>query len=135
MTIVKCSKTCPIDVALKYVGKKWAIGLIKDMFYGLKHFNEFLQANPDLSAKVLSQRLKELEQNGIIEKNVITVTPLSIEYTLTEKGKALNKVIYELAVFAMTVYEKECSLKSVEDKKEYFDQARDNWKTVLGISS
>ena len=132
MTIVKCSKTCPIDVALKYVGKKWAIALIKDMFYGLKHFNEFLQANPDLSAKVLSQRLKELEKNGIIEKKVISVTPLSIEYNLTEKGKALNKVIYELAVFAMIAYEKECSVKNTDNKK-CFTQAREDWKTVLGI--
>ena len=134
MTILKCSKTCPIDVALKYVGKKWAIALIKDMFYGLKHFNEFLQANPDLSAKVLSQRLKELEKNGIVEKKVISVTPLSIEYNLTEKGKALNKVIYELAVFALIAYEKECALKTTEDKKACISQARDDWKAVLGIS-
>lgn len=134
---MKCnSKLCHIDVALKYVGKKWSIELIKDMFFGMSHFNEFLQANPDLSAKVLSQRLKELEKNGIVEKKVISVTPLSIEYRLTDKGKALNKVIYELANFAMTACE--CEVPEMDGKvsrQEYLQQARTTLKKSLGITS
>lgn len=132
---MKCSsRICPIDVALKYVGKKWSIELIKDMFFGMSHFNEFLQANQNLSAKVLSQRLKELEKNGIVEKRVISVTPLSVEYRLTEKGKALNKVIYELAVFAMTACENEVPGEDNEvSRQELFRQARVDLKKSLGI--
>lgn len=132
--LICSSKLCPIDVALKYVGKKWSIELIKDMFFGMSHFNEFLQANPNLSAKVLSERLKELERNGIVEKRVVSVTPLSIEYRLTEKGKALNKVIYELASFAMIAYESECKLDIPGDKKKIYEEARETLKKSLGIT-
>jgi DNA-binding HxlR family transcriptional regulator len=133
VTVLICSKSCPIDVALKYVGKKWAIELIKDMFFGMKHFNEFLNANPDLSGKVLSQRLKELEKFGIIEKRVTSVTPLTIEYHLTDKGRSMNKVIYELACFAMIAYEKDCGIKNPEDKKVHLEKAREGWKKALGV--
>lgn len=117
-----------------YVGKKWSIDLIKDMFFGTRHFNQFLEANPKLSSKVLSQRLKELEKNGLIEKKVISVTPLSVEYHLTDKGRALNRVIYELAIFAMT--ECKCDLPrqegtTVED--EQFRLATENMRKVFGI--
>ncbi len=133
-----CSKICPIDVAIKYVGKKWTIEIIKDMFLGMSHFNEFLDANPALSAKVLSQRLKELEANGIAEKRVISVTPLSIEYHLTPKGKSLNRVIYELAGFAMIAYTDECGTGQGStpcQKKAHFDNTMEGWRKVLGLES
>ncbi len=126
-----CTKSCPIEVALKYVGKKWSIDLIKDLFFGMRHFNEFLEANPKLSAKVLSQRLKELEQNGLIVKKVISVTPLSIEYHLTDKGRALNKVIYELAVFAMTAFEGEVPAQESPGLRN--EQFRQTLEEVLDI--
>lgn len=129
-----CTKSCPIDVALKYVGKKWSIELVKDLFFGMKHFNEFLEANPKLSSKILSLRLKEMEKNGIIEKKVVSVTPLSIEYHLTDKGRALNKVVYELAVFAMTACENEVpEQESTTCGNEQFRQATESLRKVLEI--
>ena len=97
------SNPCPIDKALDYVGKKWSLRLIKDMFFGKKHFKEFLESNPALSGKVLSERLKYLQECGIVEKNVVSSFPLRVEYQLTERGMALNKVIFELAVFGLEV--------------------------------
>lgn len=129
-----CTKSCPIDVALKYVGKKWSIELVKDLFFGMKHFNEFLAANPKLSSKILSLRLKELEKNGIIEKKVVSVTPLSIEYHLTDKGRALNRVVYELAVFAMTACENEVSEQgNAVCGSEKFRRSTENLRKVLDI--
>jgi DNA-binding HxlR family transcriptional regulator len=117
---MECVKNCPISTALKYVGKKWSIEIVKNIFFGVKSFSEFLQVNPKLSGKVLSQRLKELEINGIITKDIVSKSPLKIEYNLTEKGKKLNKVIYELAVFAMhtcsdELPKKECSRVAIEN--------------------
>ena len=71
------------------------------MFFGKKRFKEFKEGNPNLSNKVLSDCLKNLENNRLIEKRIVNSTPVSSEYYLTERGKALNKVIYELAVFAL----------------------------------
>ena len=53
------------------------------------------------SNKVLSNCLKELEENGLIEKVVVNTTPVTTEYYLTEYGKSMNKVIYELAMFTL----------------------------------
>lgn len=71
------------------------------MFFGKKRFKEFKEGKPNLSNKVLSDCLKNMENNGIVQKKIINSTPISTEYYLTERGKALNKVIYELAVFAL----------------------------------
>ncbi|GEM_PF-384345 len=88
-----------VNKTLVFLAKKWNIEIIKDMFFGKKHFKEFKEGKPDLSNKVLSDCLKNLENNGIIEKRIIT--SIFTEYYLTELGKSLNRVIYELAVFTL----------------------------------
>ena len=85
---------CPIATAMDYLGKKWTIEIIRDLFLGKKHFNEILESNQkpsgSLSGKVLTERLKELRENGIIEKVVLKSFPISIEYHLTDKGERLE---------------------------------------------
>ncbi|MFX1451550.1 MAG: winged helix-turn-helix transcriptional regulator, partial [Promethearchaeota archaeon] len=94
-------KQCPIEITLNYLGKKWTIQLIRDLFKGKKRFSEFLKANPQISTKMLSLRLKELQESGIIKKEVVSTTPLIIEYSLSKKGKDLNRVIFYLAEFSL----------------------------------
>ncbi|ABE51363.1 winged helix-turn-helix transcriptional regulator [Methanococcoides burtonii] len=90
----------PIDKAIKIISKKWTLNIIRDMFCGKKQFNEFLKSNPKLSSKVLSDKLRQLEQDDLIEKLIVSKTPLSIEYHLTSKGRNLNKLLYEISGFA-----------------------------------
>ena len=114
-------KNCPIETTLQFIGKKWSFEIVRDMFLGKKRFNEFLETNPNLSSKVLSQRLKELKKTGIIVKKVDDTFPVSIEYNLTEKGKKLNRVIYELALFSLNTcpeYDEEYAKKSIKFLKE-----------------
>jgi len=92
---------CPVDRTLNLINKKWSIQIIRDMFFGKKHFKEFKEDKPRLSNKVLSNCLKELEENGLIEKHVLDTTPITTEYHLTEYGKSMNKIIYELAMFTL----------------------------------
>lgn len=92
---------CPVDKAVILFSKKWNIQIIRDMFFGRKRFKEFKEGKANLSNKVLSECLKNLENNGLIEKRIINSTPVSTEYYLTERGKSLNRVIYELAVFTL----------------------------------
>ncbi len=94
-------RKCPIETAFGYVGKKWAVNIIRDMFLGKKRFSEFLKENPNLSTKMLSARLKELEKGGFIEKKIVSTEPVRIEYKLTKKGEALRGLMYESAVFAV----------------------------------
>ena len=90
-----------IDDTFSYLRKKWNIQIITGLFCGCKHFKDFLELHPTLSSKVLSERLKELEKDGIIEKKVLNTTPVQTEYCLTEKGRRLNKIIFELFNFAL----------------------------------
>jgi DNA-binding HxlR family transcriptional regulator len=73
---------------------------------GKKKYGDFLEANPKLSGKVLSERLRDLEQEGIIRKKIVSKTPLKAVYELTEKGKDLGRVLYELVMFSVRNYSK-----------------------------
>ena len=90
-----------LDETFGYLGKKWNIKIIKGLFCNCNHFKDFIELNPTLSSKVLSERLKELEQIGIIEKKVVNSNAYHTEYFLTEKGLRLNKIIFELFDFAL----------------------------------
>jgi len=93
------ASVCPIELALNLINKKWVIQLLRDMFFGKTRFNEFKEGKPNLSNKVLSHCLKDMEENQLIKRHELNDT---IEYKLTERGQALNKVLYELAMFTLT---------------------------------
>ena len=118
---------CPVDVTLNLINKKWSIQIIRDMFFGKKHFKEFKEDKPKLSNKVLSNCLKELEENGLIEKVVLNTTPVTTEYYLTEYGKSMNRIVYELAIF--TLYDENDNTYSDETRSEL----KDTFKEVLEI--
>ena len=113
---------CPVDRTLSLINKKWSIQIIRDLFFGKKHFKEFKEGK-DISNKVLSSCLTDLEENGIIEKKVLNTKPVSTEYSLTEYGKSMNRIIYELAMFTLAdEKDKVYSEKTKEQLKENFKQ-------------
>ena len=118
---------CPVDVTLNLINKKWSIQIIRDMFFGKKHFKEFKEDKPKLSNKVLSNCLKELEENGLIEKVVLNTTSVTTEYYLTEYGKSMNRIVYELAMF--TLYDENDNTYSDETRSEL----KNTFKEVLEI--
>ena len=118
---------CPVDVTLNLINKKWSIQIIRDMFFGKKHFKEFKEDKPQLSNKVLSNCLKELEEHGLIEKVVLNTTPVTTEYYLTEYGKSMNRIVYELAMF--TLYDEKDNTYSDETRSEL----KNTFKEVLEI--
>ncbi len=97
-------KKCPIEVSLNIIGKKWSIQIIRDLFKGKTKFTQFLESNPQLSTKMLSLRLKELQLSEVIKKTTKPTTPVEINYSLTSKGKKLNKVLFQLAEFSLENY-------------------------------
>ena len=121
----KIIKKCPIEEAMKLISKKWVIQLIRDMFFGKSHFNEFKEDKPNLSSKVLSNCLKDMESNGLIQRFADENNPSSTEYTLTSKGLALNRVLYELAKF---------SLDTDIDNKFYSDERKKELDKLFKIT-
>lgn len=119
-------KRSPIDKAIKIISKKWTLNIIRDMFCGSTHFNDFLKINPKLSSKVLSEKLRQMEQDELIEKVIVSKTPLTIEYHLTNKGRNLNKLFYEISGFAY----KECVDESTPECTEHSYELT---KEILGL--
>ena len=115
---------CPVELTMNLINKKWVIQLIRDMFFGKSHFNEFKEDKPKLSNKVLSNCLKDMEKNGLIKRVVNPNDSLDIEYCLTDNGKALNKVIYELAMYTLNtnLYNEYYDEKTRESLKKLFKE-------------
>ena len=95
-------KACPIDNTFKMIGKKFTIHILRNMTkLGQSRFNQFLDSIEGMNPKTLSARLREMEKNGIIEKQVYAGTPVKIEYVITKKGLALNPILDAMSSFSM----------------------------------
>ena len=111
-------KNFPIDNAILLIRKKWVVQIINDLFFGKTRFHEFKENKPKLSNRVLSSCLKEMEENGLIQRIADKYDKKNVRYYLTEKGKALNRIIYEMAIFSV-------------DNEDYTDQAKTELKSVF----
>ncbi|MFQ5977836.1 MAG: winged helix-turn-helix transcriptional regulator [Candidatus Heimdallarchaeota archaeon] len=97
-------KKSPITLTLQLISRKWTIEIITDLMQGRKRFSDFLEAHAGLSSKMLSERLKELYNEGFVEKIVTNMMPLRVKYQITDQGRLLNRVLYEMALFGVMVY-------------------------------
>ena len=86
--------------AVELVGKRWTGAILFVLMEGPARFSEVKQLVPDLSDRLLSERLKELESEGIVERRVIDDMPVKVEYALTEKGAALEPAVRALKLWA-----------------------------------
>lgn len=92
---------CPLyHRAVELVGKRWTGAIVRILMDGPRRFSELLEAVPGLHDRLLSERLKELEVEGIVERRVYPETPVHVEYALTEKGRDLERVVAEVQRWA-----------------------------------
>ncbi|MBE6510823.1 MAG: helix-turn-helix transcriptional regulator [Methanobrevibacter millerae] len=91
---------CPIELVVRLIKKKWVVQILRDLFFGKSRFSEFKKDKPLLSNKVLSNCLKSMEKDGLIQR-ISDRYERDVEYILTKKGQALNKIVYELAMFSI----------------------------------
>ncbi|CAN5742969.1 catDE operon transcriptional regulator CatR [soil metagenome] len=97
------SAFCPyFHEAAELIGRRWNGAILRAMLHDLEHFNEIKRAIPELSPRMLSERLKELERAGLIKREVIPSTPVRTEYRLTEKGRQLSTVFDAIEAWAHT---------------------------------
>jgi DNA-binding HxlR family transcriptional regulator len=86
--------------AADLLGKRWSVTVVAVLADGTSRFNGIRHAVPGISPKLLSERLRELEAAGVVERRVLPTTPVSIEYVLTAKGRALRDVVDALQHWA-----------------------------------
>src|SRR3954470_1908807 len=86
--------------AIELVGKRWTGAILLVLMDGPLHFSGIRQLVPELSDRLLSERLKELEAEGVVERRVLEGSPVRVEYSLTPKGRALEPSLKELKDWA-----------------------------------
>ena len=91
---------CPrLAKAMDLIGKRWTGLILYQLLGGSQRFNEIESALP-VSGRLLSERLKELEKEGLVERKVYSEVPVRVEYSLTEKGQALEGAIRNIESWA-----------------------------------
>ncbi|MCP1224306.1 helix-turn-helix domain-containing protein [Sebaldella sp. S0638] len=99
------SKTCPVETTLLLINNKWKIRIIGSLLNGTRRFNEIRRILEDISQKVLTQNLREMERNGLVNREIYPEIPLKVEYSLTKLGYSLKPILDEMVEWGIK-YEK-----------------------------
>ena len=92
---------CPhLHQAVELIGKRWTGAIVVVLLEGPLRFSEIAAAVPQLSDRLLSERMKELEAHGVVERRVLGQRPLRVEYELTPMGRELEPALSELKGWA-----------------------------------
>lgn len=86
--------------ALEIVGDNWSILIVRVLLSGSTRFNQILDQVPDITNAMLSQRLKQLQTLGILNRRVLKTSPVAVEYNLTPLGRGLEPIIVSIQEFA-----------------------------------
>ncbi|WAH39940.1 helix-turn-helix transcriptional regulator [Alicyclobacillus fastidiosus] len=87
---------CSIEKALDVIGGKWSFLVLKELYDGTRRFSELQRSVIEASPKALTNTLRHLEQRGVISRRVFPTVPVTVEYSLTEKGVAFHSVLHEM---------------------------------------
>lgn len=99
MAKIKEKTLCPVTATLQLIGGRWKTIILYCLTPGTKRFGEIAVRIPDISRKVLTEQLKELEADGLILREQFKEIPPRVEYSLTDLGKSLSTVIRELEIW------------------------------------
>ena len=86
--------------AVELIGRRWTGAIINSLLPGRARYAGLRSAIPDISDRMLSERLRELEAEGIVDRQVTPETPVRVEYSLTEKGAGLEKALRAIGAWA-----------------------------------
>lgn len=85
---------CPVATTVQLIGNKWKLLIIRNLIYNQKQrFGDFTKSIPAISKKVLTDNLRSLESDGLIEREVFAEVPPRVEYTLTPLGQSLKPIL------------------------------------------
>ena len=88
--------SCPVELTVDVVGGRWRTVLLSHLKQGAHRYGELRRLTPGISEKMLTQRLRELEADGLISRRDLGTTPPHVEYDLTDEGRTLAPVLQAL---------------------------------------
>ncbi|MBK8033829.1 MAG: helix-turn-helix transcriptional regulator [Anaerolineae bacterium] len=99
------AKGCPIEKAVSILEGKWTLLILRELFTGMKRFGELRSELDGISPKTLTERLRILEAQGIVQRTIYPEVPPRVEYALTEYGETLRPVIDALRAWGEQIPE------------------------------
>ena len=90
---VKELPACPVETTLTLIGDKWKVLILRDLLAGTKRFGELKKSVGDVSQKVLTAQLRDMEESGLVNRKVYAEVPPRVEYSLTELGMSLKPIL------------------------------------------
>jgi len=121
-------KSSPIALVNNLISKKWMIDVIECIMIKRQRFSDLQELIPDISSKILSLRLKELFDLQLINKVIFNMIPLTFKYQITDKGKLMRKIFYEMGLVGSIIFRGEIfgdKLYSRNEIKDYFKSLYD----------
>ena len=89
----KVLPACPVETTLTLISDKWKVLILRDLMPGTKRFGELKKSVGNVSQKVLTSQLREMEQSGLLIRTVYPEVPPRVEYTLTDLGRSLKPIL------------------------------------------
>lgn len=101
----QCAPGCPVEAALQHIGGKWkGVVLFHLLEDGVLRFSELNRKVPNVTQRVLTKQLRELEDSGLVIRKVYPEIPPKVEYRLSERGKLLSEILHGLHDFGRFYY-------------------------------
>lgn len=97
--MLKTYTSCPVEYTASIISNKWKVLILRDLFEGTKRYNELTRSVVGISAKVLTQNLRDLESDGIISRKVYPEVPPRVEYSITDMGLELKEILDVMKIF------------------------------------
>ncbi len=85
--------SCEVETTLQIIGGRWKVLIIRELLLGIRRFGELQRALPGVTQKMLTQQLREMEQDGIVHREVYAEIPPKVEYSLTSLGESLQPIL------------------------------------------
>ena len=84
---------CPVETTLSLIGNKWKVLILRDLMEGTMRFGQLKKSVGDISQKVLTAQLRDMEESGLVDRKVYAEVPPRVEYSLTDLGLSLKPVL------------------------------------------
>ena len=105
--MLKTYTSCPVEYTASIISNKWKVLILRDLFEGTKRYNELTRSVVGISAKVLTQNLRDLESDGIISRKVYPEVPPRVEYSITNMGLELKEILDVMKIFGEKYQQKD----------------------------
>jgi DNA-binding HxlR family transcriptional regulator len=93
--------TCEVESTIKVIGGRWKVLIIRELISGAKRFGELQRSLHGITQKVLTQQLREMEEDGIVHREIYAQIPPKVEYSLTPLGESLKPILYAMHDWAI----------------------------------